>query len=861
MNPERWQQVDQLFQAALERRPEERAVFISAACGSDDSLRREVEALLASDGEAAGFIEAPAYAVAAPLIIGGDTHSLVGRSISHYQIISLLGKGGMGEVYCARDTRLERTLALKILSEEMSADGERMRRFSREAKAASSLNHPNIAHIYEIGEASTESGGVRFIAMEYVDGQTLAARINGHPLETGEIVEISSQIADALDEAHGKGITHRDIKPANVMLTPRGQVKVLDFGLAKIKRPAEQPVASDSSTIAKTEPGVVMGTVPYMSPEQALGREVDHRSDLFSLGVVLYEMATGRLPFSGANMSETLDRILHAQPEAMARLNYNAPAELERIGRKCLEKEPERRYQSARELLVDLKNLKRDSDSKAVSAEQAATSPERRLSRLNLAAIALILLMLVAAGIYLLAARSQGIESVAVLPFVSPDPNGEYLGDGIAESLINSLSQLRELKVIARTTAFRYKGKDLDPRTLGRDLKIGAVVTGKVVQQGDSLLVQVDLVNAEDGTQLWGGRYNRKLSDLLTVQEEIARQVSERLRLRLTNEERKQLTKRYTENIEAYQHYLKGRQFAEIRTVEAYQKAIEHYNQALRLDPNYALAYVGLADAYYIGTRADKEKVRQSREAAKRALAIDDSLGEAHTSLARILWQYDWNWQEAERELKRALELDPGSAFTHRIYGSYLASMGQHQQSVAHLKQAQQLDPLSPLINLNIGTMLYFAGETDQALVQIRKAEKLEANFVETIYHLGFVYAEKGMYAEAIAELNRAIPLSGMFAPRVISLLGYSYGLLGKRDEAIKKIDELKELSRRRYIQPYDIAIIYIGLGERDEAFKWLGQACQERNGFLVFLKVDPIFESLRTDPRFADLLRCVGLP
>src|SRR5262245_10401415 len=367
MKPDQWRQVDQLFQAALERAPEERTSFISEACGGDDSLRREVEALLAADGQAESFIEAPAYAVAAPLLVEDETPSPMGKIIGHYQVISLVGRGGMGEVYCARDTKLDRVVALKILPKEMSVDWERMRRFSREAKAASALNHPNVAHIYEIGEEN----GMSFIAMEYVEGQTLAAKINGQPLETTEIVEIGLQIADALDEAHGKGITHRDIKPANVMLTARGQVKVLDFGLAKITQPSAQVVASDTSTTEKTAPGVVMGTVPYMSPEQALGRDVDHRSDLFSLGVLLYEMATGRLPFAGANTSETLDRILHSQPDAMARFNYDVPAELERIVRKCLEKERERRYQSARELLVDLKNLKRDSASTSPPAVKA----------------------------------------------------------------------------------------------------------------------------------------------------------------------------------------------------------------------------------------------------------------------------------------------------------------------------------------------------------------------------------------------------------------------------------------------------------------------------------------------------------
>lgn len=389
------------------------------------------------------------------------------------------------------------------------------------------------------------------------------------------------------------------------------------------------------------------------------------------------------------------------------------------------------------------------------------------------------------------------------------------------------------------------------------------MLTGRVTQQGETLIVQVDLVNAADGSQLWGERYNRKLSNILIVQEEIVRQITERLRLRLTSGERKQITKRYTENFDAYQHYLIGRNYAEKRTEDAYQKAIEHYKQALDLDPNYALAYVGLADAYYIGGNirlTSEENIRQSRGAAEKALAIDETLGEAHTSLARLLWQHDWNWRGAEREFKRAIELDPGNAFAHRIYGYYLASMGQFDQSVAEQKQAQQLDPLSLIINLNVGTVLYFAGETDAALAQIRKTQEMDTNFVETYLHFGMVYAQKGMYAEAIAELNKAAP-SGVFVSNVISLLGYNYALWGKRGEAIKRLDELKDLSKRKHLPARDIAIIYAGLGEKDQAFKWLRQACRERNGLLVFLKFDPLFKSLRTDPRFADLLQCVGLP
>ena len=456
------------------------------------------------------------------------------------------------------------------------------------------------------------------------------------------------------------------------------------------------------------------------------------------------------------------------------------------------------------------------------------------------------------------------IESIAVLPFTNADPNTEYLSDGITESLINSLSQLPQLKVIARTTAFHYKGKEADPRTVGRDLDVDAVLTGKVVQQGDSLIVQAELVKTSDGAQMWGERYERyerKLADIFTAKEEVVRQISERLRTPLTGAERKQITKRHTENVEAYQHYMRGRYFAEKRTEESYQKAIEHYKQALDLDPNYAMAYVGLADAYYLGHRFPREeKIRQSRGAAEKALAIDETLSEAHTSLGRILWQYDWNWRSAKREFERAIDLDPGNAFGHRIYGYYLASMGQLERSIAEQKQAQRLDPLSLIINLNVGSVLNLAGETDEALAQIRKTQELDKNYVEAYQELGVVYAQKGMYAEAIAELNKAA-LSGAYVSRSISLLGYNYALWGKRDEAVKRLDELKELSKRSGVPAYDMAIIYTGLGEKDQAFKWLRQACEDRHGMVVYLKFDTLFKSLRTDPRFADLLQYIGLP
>jgi TolB-like protein/DNA-binding winged helix-turn-helix (wHTH) protein/Tfp pilus assembly protein PilF len=559
-------------------------------------------------------------------------------------------------------------------------------------------------------------------------------------------------------------------------------------------------------------------------------------------------------------------------------------------GHRYIETAPKRGYRfvaSVREIVGEGAGPDREGQSESLKAieeqQSAAASAARTIARITpiaslgawfrrhkrsaaiSIAIFVIAAAIVASFIWKSPREKSGgtINSIAVLPFANADPTTEYLSDGITESLINSLSQLSQLKVIARTTAFRYKGKDADPQTVGHDLKIDAVLTGRVTQHRETLTVQVDLLNAADGAQLWGERYNRKLSNIFTVQEEIARQVTERLRLRLTGAERKQITKRHTENIEAYQLYLKGRYFAEKRTEESYQKAIGHYKLALDLDPNYALAYVGLADAYYIGgniRHPSEENIRQSRGAAEKALAIDETLGEAHTSLARLLWQHDWNWRDAEREFKRAITLDPGNAFAHRIYGYYLASMGQFDQSLAEQKQAQQLDPLSRIINLGVGHVLCFAGETDAALEQTRKTQEMDPNFVETYLTFGMVYAQKGMYAEAIAELNKSAP-SGVFVSNVISLLGYNYALWGKRGEAIKRLEELKDLSKRNHVPARDMAIIYTGLGEKDQAFKWLRQACDERNGLIVYLKFDPLFKSLRTDPRFADILQCVGLP
>ena len=877
MKPERWRQVDQLFQAALERAPEDRSAFISTACGGDDSLRREVEALLAADGEAGSLIETPAYAVAAPLIVGGDAPTLLGKTIGHYQIISLVGKGGMGEVYRARDTKLDRVVALKILPEAMSADGERMRRFSREAKAASALNHPNVAHIYEIGEAE----GVNFIAMEYVEGQTLAARINGQPLEINEIIEIGSQIADALDEAHRKGITHRDIKPANVMLNERGQVKMLDFGLAKITLPSVEAIASDISTLPKTASGMVMGTVPYMSPEQALGREVDHRSDLFSLGAAFYEMATGRLPFAGANTSETLDLILHAQPDALARFNYDVPAELERIVRKCLEKERERRYQSARELLVDLKNLQRDSHSKVEQTGQAAiidtaavrkaSSAEYLISEIKrhklvlLSALLLVIGALVGPYFYLPAKQTEvAIDSLAVLPFTNQNraEETEYIADGLTESIINNLTQLPALRVIARNSAFRYKGKEDDPLSVGKSLGVRAVVVGRVLQRGESLMVSAELVDVRENKQLWGQIYNRKLSDIFAVQGEIAKEISEKLRLKLTGAVRLQLAKRPTENLKAFQYYMQGRSYAHRRTREDLLSALRYYERAIAEDRNYALAYVGLADAYSnLGQRgyiAPSEGRRKEEEAARKALLLDENLAEAHAALGHVYTVFaPYNFPLGDRELRRAIELSPSLAMAHHYLGGSLVRQGRFDESIEENLKARELDPLSSIISRWMAIPYFLKRDYVRAFELLRQANELGPAF-STVWEIG-VYIENRLFDEALAELEQA-KRERKSDPILIYSMGMVYAAQGKRAESLRVIKELEEMSGASLSQAHWIAKIYATLKEKELALTWLERGLA--TGTMgVFYKDEPVWDTIRSDARFGELLRRMRVP
>ncbi len=887
MDAERWQKIKSVFDTARELDPAKRSVYVADACVDDPELLAEVNKLLNSFENAESFIEEPAASEFASLIIESKTLK-TGQRFAHYEILRLIGAGGMGEVYLATDEKLDRVVAIKLLNEEFSRHESHVQRFIQEAKAASSLNHPNILVIHEINVGDDAN----YIVSEFVEGKTLRDVIRTSNLKPSEMLDIAIQISGALAAAHGANIVHRDIKPENVVVRPDGYVKVLDFGLAKLIQQNAVGLEEATAKQNQTAKGLIMGTVNYMSPEQAKGEKVDQRTDIFSLGAVIYELIAGRTPFQGNSMSETFANLIKIDPQPLSRYASNVQDELQRIVSKTLRKNKDDRYQTMKGLLADLKALREDlhfderlershsSDDKNATAILPATTGNvsnrtgetsnntaRRANRVNSISALVVVALLIAAvstGYYLLSVRktgSEGKKSLAVLPFVNAtqDPNAEHLSDGITESIINNLSQLASLRVMPRNSAFRFKRDQADVKNIASQLGVEALVTGDIKQLGDKLVINVRLIDAKDESQIWGNQYVRPTTDILTAQSEIAQAVVQNLRLKLTATETQLLNKRYTENAEAWQLYQRGRFHVFKLTPPEIELGISYFQQAIEMDPNYALAYAGLSDAYRslaIGSEMPPvENLAKSKIAGVRSIEIDDSLSEGHTGLGMTIFWGEWDWVGSEAQLKRALELNPNDATAHLFYAHILSNTGRHTEALAEVKLSRELDPLFPFAGALEGQFLFHAGRTDEALVRLQKTFDLAPTFWMPHLFASSAYIEKGMYAEAIAEARKATDLSPSQTNSIVNE-SYAQSKLGKHDEAQALLDKLLKRSAERFVPPGHIAQTYNGLGETEKALDWLEQAFEQHDPKMVFLKVDPKWNNLRSEPRFIDLMK-----
>jgi len=805
------------------------------------------------------------------------------RTISRYRVGRLIGAGGMGEVYLAEDESLNRKVALKILPVRFTRDEERVRRFQREARAASALNHPNILTIYEIGHDDS----VHYIATEYIEGETLRERTAKQRLTVGEVLDAAIGVASALAAAHDAGIVHRDIKPENIMLRPDGYVKVLDFGLAKLAEP--ESALKDSST------GAVMGTLLYISPEQARAQQPDARSDLYSLGAVMYEMVTGQPPVRGDNFIDIANAIVNEVPKPPSHYVTGVPPELDRVILKLLEKDRANRYASARQLLGDLHTIRRELEFdnrlhapemhrhfSAPGFEQQPTvqmtfpissrrafglPPAFRDTRIVII-LGLVVVGLLAAAAYTIIKSTlfaDRIDSVAVLPFdnASGNPNSEYLSDGLTDSIMDSLSQLPELKVVAHSTVFRYKGKTTDPLAVGRELNVRGVVTGRLIQRGNTVVVRASLTDVKRGTQVWGQQYDRNVADVVELQKDLSEEISSQLQPHLTGEERKAMSRRRPESNEAFQLYLKGRYFStKYNDEESIRKGIDYFNQSIERDPTYALAYAGLASAYYNLSNLflpPREAMPRVREAAERALALDDSLAPAHTSMALALVWYDWDFAKGEKEFRRGIALNPNDTDAHRMYGDFLVAMGRFGEALVEKHRAEELDPLSVTASWDIGRTLFFAGRDEEAIEAAKRTLDLDSSFPYVYYLEAQIAYRKNDMPQALTLMQKAMQLGG-HKQILITSWGMINARAGNRAEAMRAIDELRARPSGTYTLPLFLARIYAALGNNDEALKNLEQVYNDRSESAVWLKVDPSLDTLRKDPRFIALIRKVGL-
>jgi serine/threonine-protein kinase len=784
---------------------------------------------------------------------------MIGRTISHYKILEKLGGGGMGVVYKAEDTKLKRPVALKFLPLDLTRDDDAKERFIHEAQTASALDHPNICNIHEIDE--TEDGQI-FICMAYYQGETLKKKVAGGHLSMDSVIDLAIQIAQGLAKAHQHGITHRDIKPANIMVTTDGVVKIVDFGLAKL---------TGHTKLTKT--GMTIGTVAYMSPEQARGEEVDHRTDIWSFGVVLYEMLTGQLPFKGEYEQAVVYSILNEEPKPIAESRIGVPMELERIVNKVMAKSPDARYQHMDEILDDLQLLKKEIES--VTSKQRlikAKLPQSKRAYFYTGVVSFMVLLF-GAGLYLWQSAEKKNDAVsfdkyriAVLPLanISPDPQDEYFAEGMTEELISSLSKIGGLKVIARTSVMQYKDVAKGVTEIGRELKVGTVLEGSVRKVANKLRITLQLIDAQSQEHLWSQDYDREFADVFAIQSDIAQRVADVLKVQLLPETKRQIEKKPTENLEAHNLYLRGRFYWNKRTEESVRKGFEYFKQAIEQDSSYALAYAGLADSYiilafYNATRPE-EALPKAKEMTLKALEIDDKIAEVHTSFGHIK-QNELDWVGAEREFITAIQLKPSYSTAYHWYANQLAYIGRIDEAITMNKRAQEFDPLSLIITTAAAWPVYgFARQYDRAINELKKALEMDPNFAVAHNRLGRIYTLIGKYGEAIAELKTAVELSGR-STYALASLAHTHAVFGNRSEAMRLLNELMSEANQKYVDPFDMATIFIGLGENDNAFKWLDKAFEERSIHLTNnLKMDPRLDSIRLDQRYTALLKKIGL-